>query len=34
LILGAYAIPDDAQKFSHDPELLNYWGFSHGTVIG
>ncbi|KAE9372919.1 hypothetical protein N431DRAFT_376208 [Stipitochalara longipes BDJ] len=33
-ILDAYALTTDALKAEQDPKLLNYWGFSYGTMIG
>ena len=33
-ILDAYALTSDAQDSEQDPKLLNYWGFSYGSMIG
>jgi len=33
-ILDAYAKTSDERRADRDPKLLNYWGYSYGTVIG
>lgn len=33
-ILDAYAKTPDGRRADGDPKLLNYWGYSYGTVIG
>ncbi|KAH7310031.1 hypothetical protein BKA65DRAFT_414371 [Rhexocercosporidium sp. MPI-PUGE-AT-0058] len=33
-IVDAYAASSDGKRASQDPKLLNYWGFSYGTIIG
>ncbi|CAG8984166.1 hypothetical protein HYALB_00008168 [Hymenoscyphus albidus] len=32
-VLDAFARSEDGKRVKH-PELLNYWGFSYGTVVG
>jgi hypothetical protein len=32
-ILDAFARSEDGSKVE-DPSLMNYWGFSYGTIIG
>ncbi|KAH7378058.1 hypothetical protein BKA64DRAFT_248579 [Cadophora sp. MPI-SDFR-AT-0126] len=33
-ILDAYARTPEGRKAERDPKLLNYWGYSYGTMIG